>query len=80
MNHLQQSVAAMRDMSNMMRRLREEHELQGYDVTFVDDEIICARGPARVAYDKLYPTFNQGGFALFRQGFEAGVALSTKRV
>ena len=82
--YLQQSVAAAREMSNMMRRMMEEHELQGYDVTVDGDTIFCAPGPARLAYDKLYPTFNQGGFFLFRQGFEAGLthahSLSTSPV
>jgi hypothetical protein len=75
MVNLQQSVAAMRDMSNAIRRLKEEHELQGYDVTYEGHSIVCVPGAARLAYDKLYPAFNQGGFTLFRQGFEAAPTL-----
>lgn len=47
-----------------LRRLTEEQDLKGLRPDGTPS-------PVRQAYDKLYTSFNQGGFTLFRQGFEA---------
>lgn len=69
--YLRQAAHAERMGRDMLRRFTEEKEAEGFTVTAVKDSVVCSPTPARLAYDQLYPNFNLGGFALFRQGFEA---------